>query len=140
MRPTWDELWVGLAQQVARRSTCDRGQVGAVLVRGNRVLSTGYNGAPKGLPTCDHEGHLMIGGRCARTVHAELNAILNSEVRPEGATMYATHLPCYLCAYAIIQSGVAVVRYVTVYEGAWPSAEVYLMLERAGVQVERIVG
>src|SRR5690349_1035987 len=74
-RPTWDEYFLDIAFSVAERSTCDRAHVGAVLVRDRRILATGYNGSPAGLPHCDEVGHLLIDGHCVRTLHAEQNAI-----------------------------------------------------------------
>lgn len=69
---------MGITTQVAARSTCDRAQVGAVIVKDRRILTTGYNGAPAGLPHCDDIGHLMVDGHCVRTLHAEQNAILQA--------------------------------------------------------------
>ena len=78
-----------IAFTVAQRSTCDRAHVGAVLVRDRRMLTTGYNGAPAGLPHCDDVGHLMVDGHCVRTLHAEQNAIIQAAlhgVSTESAT------------------------------------------------------
>ncbi|MRR13712.1 deaminase, partial [bacterium] len=66
---------MGIAEQVATRSTCDRKHIGAVLVRDKSILSTGYNGSLRGAPHCDEAGHDMENGHCVRTVHAEANAV-----------------------------------------------------------------
>ena len=113
-RPTWDEYFLDIAFSVAERSTCDRAHVGAVLVRDKRILATGYNGSPAGLPHCDEVGHLMIDGHCVRTLHAEQNAIIQSAlhgVSSEGATAYVTHQPCLTCAKMLINAGVERVVY-----------------------------
>ena len=113
-RPTWDEYFLDIAFSVAERSTCDRAHVGAVLVRDKRILATGYNGSPAGLPHCDEVGHLMIDGHCVRTLHAEQNAIIQSAlhgVSSEAATAYVTHQPCLTCAKMLINAGVERVVY-----------------------------
>ena len=102
---------MAIAKIIATRGTCDRARVGAVLVKNRRILSTGYNGAPPGLPHCDGpEGHLMEDGHCIRTVHAEENTILQAAavggVSAENGTVYTTHSPCYHCAKKIIVAGV----------------------------------
>ena len=74
-RADWPTYFMNIARQVATRSTCDRKQVGAVIVRDKTILSTGYNGSIRGLSHCDEDGHLMENGHCVRTVHAEANAI-----------------------------------------------------------------
>lgn len=115
-RPTWDAYFIGLAQQAARMGTCDRAQVGAVIVRKNRVMSTGYNGAPRGLPHCSQDGHLMENGHCERTLHAEVNALIFAGIeRTTGATMYVTHLPCRRCAGLMVNAKIDKVVYYTGY-------------------------
>jgi len=99
-RPTWDEYFFSIARAVSLRSTCPRLAVGAVLVRDNRVLSVGYNGAPSGQPHCIDVGCDMRDGHCVRTIHAERNA-LDFFDGPLGSslTMYTTHTPCAECSY-----------------------------------------
>ena len=102
---------MGIAKIVATRGTCDRLQVGAVLVKNNRIIATGYNGAPPGMPHCDGpEGHQMENGHCIRTVHAEENCILQAAVMggmsTVGATLYTTHSPCHHCFKAVTTAGV----------------------------------
>ena len=84
---------------IANRSTCKRAKVGAILVKDNKVISTGYNGSVSGTEHCiDHEC-LVIEGHCVRTLHAEVNAILQGAERgvPKGFTAYVTHFPCLNC-------------------------------------------
>jgi dCMP deaminase len=97
-----------IARVVASRATCDRKHVGAVLVRERTILSTGYNGSIKGLPHCDEAGHMMEGGHCVATIHAEANAILQAArngVRIEGADIYTTASPCWPCFKLIANAG-----------------------------------
>ena len=77
-RPTWDKYFMEIAHQVSKRSTCDRKNVGAVIVRDKVILSTGYNGSIRGIKHCDEVGHLMENGHCVRTVHAEVNVVAQS--------------------------------------------------------------
>jgi dCMP deaminase len=120
--------------QVAKRSTCDRARVGAVIVKDKRILTTGYNGSPAGLPHCDDVGHLMVGGHCVRTLHAEQNAIIQAAlhgVSVAGGTIYVTHQPCLTCAKMIINAGLRRV----VYAGVYPDENAVAFLREAGVQL-----
>jgi dCMP deaminase len=106
-RPVWDDYFMAIARIVATRSTCDRLRAGAVLVKDNRIISTGYNGSPASQPHCDSEaGHLMEEGHCVRTIHAEHNAILQAAIvgglSTDGATLYTKSSPCIHCAKYII--------------------------------------
>lgn len=119
MRKDWDRYFMDIAVMVSERSTCPRLHVGAVLVRDRRIKGTGYNGSPKGLPHCDEDGCLMVNNHCVRTIHAEVNCLM--EVAPEereGATMYVTHTPCPECQKLIITSGVKRVVYLNEYTPA----------------------
>ena len=110
MRTSWREYFLRMAEVVGSRATCDRAKVGVVLVRGNRVLVTGYNGAPPGEAHCDDVGHDVVKGHCLRAVHAEANAVCqaaNHGVNIAGATCYATHEPCRRCALLLKAAGVA---------------------------------
>lgn len=133
-RPPWDQYFMEIAQTVAQRSTCDRAHVGAVIERDRRILTTGYNGSPAGLPHCDDVGHLMIDGHCVRTLHAEQNAIIQAAlhgVNIQGATVYVTHQPCLNCAKMIINSGIKRV----VYAGNYPDENSRQFLSEAGVSL-----
>jgi dCMP deaminase len=134
-RVTRDEYLMDIAQVVAARSTCDRLQVGAVIARSGRVLSTGYNGAPSGMPHCDHtctcdedypdqDYQLTLhrptcpAGPCNNTIHAEANAIIFAArhgVATENAEMFVTHAPCLICARLIINAGIMGVMYSVEY-------------------------
>jgi dCMP deaminase len=125
-----------IAAQVARRSTCPRAAVGAVIVRDKRILTTGYNGAPKGLAHCTEAGCLMVNGHCVRTLHAEQNAIIQGAlhgVDVSGSTIYVTHQPCLLCAKMIINAGIERV----VYGGDYPDELACSFMEEAGLELCR---
>lgn len=117
MRPDNDTYFIRMAELVATRSTCLRRQVGAVVVKEKRVLSTGYNGAPKGLKHCEEVGcvrqqnHIESGTRheLCRGVHAEQNAVIQAAyfgVSIKDAAMYTTDFPCVMCAKIIINAGI----------------------------------
>lgn len=143
MRPSWDEYFVEIARQVATRSTCLRRHVGAVIVRDKRILSTGYNGAPRGLAHCDVVGCLRekmgipSGQRqeICRGLHAEQNAIIQAAlhgVSIEGGTIYVTHQPCITCAKMIINAGIVRV----VCANGYPDELARQMLEEAHIVLE----
>ncbi|MBN2045974.1 MAG: cytidine/deoxycytidylate deaminase family protein [Anaerolineales bacterium] len=118
MRPSWDNYFMKIAVTVAERSTCDRAHVGAVLVREKRILTTGFNGSPAGLPHCDDAGHLLVDGHCVRTIHAETNAIIQAAlhgVSTKGATCYVTHFPCINCTKTLINAGITRIVYLNDY-------------------------
>ena len=117
MKPTWDQYFLGMADYVATRSSCLRRQVGAVLVKDHRILTTGYNGLPNGLEHCTSETCVRItsniphGGRLdlCDAVHAEQNAIIQGAyigVSVAGSTMYTQGLPCRQCTKIILNAGI----------------------------------
>lgn len=118
VRKPWDQYFIEQALHVAERGTCSRARVGCVLVKENRVIATGYNGSPKGMPHCDDIGHLMKNGHCVRTNHAEENALLQCArlgISSEGATAYVTHEPCLYCTRQLNQAGIKRIVYVKPY-------------------------
>jgi len=128
-----------IAFQVARRSTCPRASVGAVIVRDKRILTTGYNGSPRGLPHCTEAGCLIINGHCVRALHAEQNAIIQGAlhgVDVSHSTLYVTHQPCLNCAKMIINAGIERV----VYAGHYPDDIARSFLEQAGVDLVKFSG
>lgn len=119
-RPSWDEYFMEMALLTARRSTCLRRQVGAVIVKDKHIIATGYNGAPAGLPHCDRTGCLRdqlgvpSGERheICRALHAEQNAIIQAAMMGnsiEGSTIYVTHQPCIICAKMIINARISAI-------------------------------
>jgi dCMP deaminase len=120
IRQSWDKYFLGIALEVAKRSTCNRKHVGAVIVRDRSILATGYNGSIRGMPHCDDVGHLMVNGHCIRTVHAEANAVAQAArngVRIEGATVYVTALPCFDCFKLIANACISRIVYDEFYRG-----------------------
>lgn len=108
-RLSWDEYFMQIARTVATRSTCDRKNVGAVLVRDRVILSTGYNGSISGTPHCDEAGHMIENGHCVRTIHAEMNAIAQAArngVNISGATLYVSASPCWECFKVLANCGI----------------------------------
>ena len=153
-KPSWDEYFLNMLNVVSTRATCDRGKSSAILVRNNRIISTGYVGAPIGLPSCDEVGHQLVkitateilsdtvlgessqSIHCIRTLHAEHNAILNCAkegVSTIGSTVYCTMVPCRNCAMAIIQAGIIrVVAKHPYHKGD----ESIAMFETVGIELE----
>lgn len=136
-RPSWDDYFMAITRIVATRSTCDRLRSGAILVKNNRIISTGYNGSPPGLPHCDGEaGHLMEEGHCVRTIHGEHNTILQAAavggISTAGSTMYATYNPCVHCAKYVVAVGIKRVVVGKIYRGG----QSLQYLKDAGVQVD----
>lgn len=136
-RPTWDSYFMKIAEDVAVRSTCDRAKVGAVLVKDKHIISTGYNGSPAGLEHCDDIGHLMVDGHCVRTVHAEVNAIIQAAVfglATKDAVCYVTHFPCLNCTKMLINARISKLVYINDYRVDSIALEFF---EKAGVEVEK---
>lgn len=143
-RPDWPEYFLRIARTVASRSTCLRipDGLGAVLVRDNRVLSTGYAGSVRGQPHCEDEGvGCLLDSRtlgCVRTVHAEQNAILQAAqhgVSIKGATCYSTMSPCWDCMKALVNGGVVSVVYEVEYRDVARQRE---LAAAAGVGFEQV--
>ena len=141
-RPSWEKFFLNLAQMVSTRSTCLRRQVGAVVVREKRILSTGYNGAPSGMAHCDQVGCIReqlkvpSGERheICRAIHAEQNAIIQAAtfgVSLAGSTIYVTHHPCVLCSKMIINAGIKKV----IYRDGYPDKLSVQMLKEAKMKV-----
>jgi dCMP deaminase len=146
-RPSWETYFMDITALVARRTTCLRRAVGAVIVKDKRILSTGYNGAPSHIRHCREVGCLReqlnvpSGQRheLCRGIHAEQNAIIQAAyhgVSIKGATLYCTTQPCSICAKMIINAGLKAIIYASGY--ADPMA--VEMLEEAGVALIRFNG
>ncbi len=132
MRPGWDEYFMQIARTVATRATCPRASVGAVLVREHRILTTGYNGSPRGVAHCTEVGCTLINDHCVRATHAEANAVVQAAlhgVNLDGSTAYCTHQPCVNCSKLLISAGVRKI----VYETAYPDPIAQELLAEAGV-------
>lgn len=141
-RPPWDEYFLEIAKVVAKRSTCDRARVGAVISKNKVILSTGYNGAPRGLPHCDDIGHEIVDGHCVRTAHAEANAIAQAAkngIPIEGATIYQTISPCYDCFKILVNAGIKEVVYSNFYMSRYEASKAVLTLaKKAEVKIRAL--
>lgn len=144
-RPTLDEYFMKICDDVASRATCERHKIGAVIVRDKQILSTGYNGAPRGLPHCLEVGCIrnklgIASGTqheiCA-AVHAEQNAIIQCAYHgtsSKDATLYVNTSPCRICAKIIINAGIKEVK----YRGKYPDKEAFRLFRQAGVKVTEV--
>ena len=135
VRPSWDDYFMSQAELVASRSSCDRAAVGAVVVLNKTCIATGYNGSVAGLTNCDESGHLLEEGHCARTVHAEMNDLLQCARHgraTDGATIYVTHYPCLNCMKSILQAGIKRIVYLNDYRNNPISAK---LASEAGVDI-----
>lgn len=108
-RPSWDTYFLKLAMLVSERATCPRMHVGCVIVQNKQILATGYNGSIPGGEHCKDVGCLVVDNHCVRTIHAEINAILQCSSKGiplQGATVFVTNMPCTNCAKALIGAGI----------------------------------
>ncbi len=141
-RPSWDKYFMEITHLVARRSTCLRRKVGAVLVKDKNILATGYNGAPSGVVHCLEVGCLreklaIVSGErheLCRGLHAEQNAIVQAAkhgTNINGATLYCTTMPCIICAKMLINAGITRI----VYEEGYSDQLAGEMIGEAGVEI-----
>lgn len=108
-RPSWDEYFLKVAMLVSERATCPRMHCGCVLVRDKQILSTGYNGSIPGDKHCEDDGCMIVDNHCIRTIHAEMNAILQCSshgISTQGSVAYITNMPCTNCAKSLITAGI----------------------------------
>ena len=144
-RPSWEKYFMDIAFLVAKRSTCLRRSVGAVLVKNKRILATGYNGAPSGIRHCSETGCLrerlnVPSGEkheLCRGIHAEQNSIIQAAfhgVSIKGAILFCTNLPCSICAKMIINAGITRIYFHDGYADAMSEE----MLKEAGIELIRV--
>jgi len=144
-RPSWDEYFLEVAKLVAKRATCLRRSVGAVIVKDKRILATGYNGAPSGLKHCVDVGcmrqklNIPSGERheLCRALHAEQNALIQASlygISVKGSKLYATCQPCVICVKMLINAGIKEI----VIAGAYPDKMAAQFLKEAGIKVKKI--
>ncbi len=144
MRPSWDEYFMQIVEIIKTRSTCLRRQVGALIVKDKRILTTGYNGAPVGCQHCAEIGCMrerlnVPSGKnheLCRAIHAEQNAIVQaaySGTSLNGGTLYVSTQPCSLCAKMIINAGIKRI----VYDGDYPDPMAMELLKEANISVEK---
>ncbi|UAC47315.1 ComE operon protein 2 [Bacillus aquiflavi] len=138
-RISWDQYFIAQSHLLALRSTCTRLAVGATIVRDKRIIAGGYNGSIAGGEHCIDAGCYVIDNHCVRTIHAEMNALLQCAkfgVPTEGAEIYVTHFPCLQCCKALIQAGIKAVYYSEDYKKHPYAIELF---EKANVTVEKVV-
>ena len=146
MRVSWDEYFMEIAEIVKTRSTCMRRQIGAVIVKDNRIITTGYNGAPSGcrhcteIGSCYRQEHNIPSGErheLCRALHAEQNAIIQAARignTTDGATIYVTNQPCVICAKMCINAGIKRI----VYKDSYPDALSLEMPGEAGIELVKL--
>ncbi|CAM3794343.1 ComE operon protein 2 [Alkalicoccus chagannorensis] len=137
-RISWHQYFMAQSHLLSLRSTCTRLMVGATIVRDKRIIAGGYNGSISGGTHCSEEGCYLVDDHCVRTIHAEVNAILQCArfgVATNGAEIYVTHFPCLNCCKAIIQAGIKKLYYAADYKNH-PFAE--QLFDEAGVEVEQV--
>ncbi len=137
-RISWDQYFMAQSHLLALRSTCERLMVGATIVRDKRIIAGGYNGSVSGSDHCIDEGCYVIDNHCVRTVHAEINALLQCAkfgVATSNAEIYVTHFPCLQCTKSIIQAGIKAVYYAADYKNHPYAMELF---KQAGVSTEKV--
>ena len=149
-RPAFDDIYMELAVNLAKRSHCIKRHVGAVLAKDTRIISIGYNGPPSGTHNCDVEWPETgcprdSKGGCSLAIHAEQNAILyavRNKTSVEGATIYVTLSPCLSCARIIFSMGIKKVIFLNSYaeHKGLASDEGVDFLKKFGVTVEKYLG
>lgn len=125
-----DEYMIELVKLVAKRGTCNRKQVGAIVSVDGRIISTGYNGAPRGFRHCEC---IIVNNHCVRAVHAEQNALLFAGRDAEGATLYCTTLPCEICFKLAIQVGIKKIIYIEDYN----KDSIKWILDESTIEIEK---
>lgn len=147
IRPTWNEYYFEVMHAISKRATCGRGRSGCVIVKDNHIVSTGYVGAPTGLPSCDEIGHFIqeviesdgtVGQHCIRTVHAEQNAICQAAklgIAICDAELYCSMTPCKTCAMLIIQCGIKKVHCLAHYPHKEIEESTLYLFQCAGIDI-----
>lgn len=137
-RIPWDQYFMAQSMLLSLRSTCTRLSVGATIVRDRRIIAGGYNGSVTGDVHCIDEGCYLVDGHCVRTIHAEMNAILQCAkfgVETDGAEIYVTHFPCLQCTKMILQAGIKTIHYLKDYRN-----DDYAMklIKQAGATIDKV--
>lgn len=137
-RISWHQYFMAQSHLLALRSTCTRLTVGATIVRDKRIIAGGYNGSIAGGDHCIDNGCYVIDNHCVRTIHAEMNALLQCAkfgVPTAGSEIYVTHFPCLQCCKSIIQAGITAVYYAEDYKNHPYAVELF---KQAGVKMEKV--
>jgi len=137
-RITWHQFFMAQSHLLALRSTCTRLAVGAAIVRDKRIIAAGYNGSISGGDHCIDNGCYVVDNHCIRTIHAEMNALLQCSkygTPTNGSDIYVTHFPCLQCTKAIIQAGIKTIYYAEDYKNHTYALE---LLAHSGVKVIKV--
>lgn len=137
-RIPWDQYFMGQSLLLSLRSTCTRLAVGATIVRDKRIIAGGYNGSVSGDVHCIDEGCYLVDGHCVRTIHAEMNAILQCAkfgVGTDNAEIYVTHFPCLQCTKMILQAGIKKIHYLKDYRNDEYAIK---LIEQVGASVHQV--
>lgn len=137
-RIPWNQYFMAQAVLLSLRSTCTRLEVGATLVKDRRIIAGGYNGAVSGDNHCVDHGCYVVDGHCIRTIHAEMNALLQCAklgISTDGAEIYVTHFPCLHCTKAILQAGIKKIYYLHDYHNDPYAIE---LIQKLGVEIQQV--
>lgn len=137
-RIPWKQYFMLQALVISQRSTCNRALVGSVLVKDQRIIGTGYNGSVSGQPHCDDVGHQLVDGHCVRTIHSEMNTLIQcakNGVSTSDTEIFVTHFPCYNCTKCLLQAGVKKINYYYDYRDNPLAVD---LLQKCGVSYEQI--
>ncbi|MGX6429103.1 ComE operon protein 2 [Levilactobacillus yonginensis] len=137
-RIPWDQYFMLQALVISTRSTCNRLSVGATIVRDKRIIAAGYNGSVSGDDHCLDAGCYLVDGHCVRTIHAEMNAVLQCAKFGEatdGAEIYVTDFPCLQCTKMLLQAGIRKITYMRNYHND-PYAQKLIALK--GVELNQV--
>lgn len=138
-RIPWNQYFMSQSIVLSARSTCQRLMVGATIVRDKRIIAGGYNGSVSGDDHCTDEDCYVESGHCMRTIHAEMNALLQCAkfgVQTDGAEIYVTHFPCLQCTKMLLQAGIRKIYYLHDYRNH-PYAE--NLLGKKKIATEQVI-
>ena len=139
-KKNWHQYFMEITEKVSEKATCNRKHVGAIIIKDKRILATGFNGSIAGGLDCDESYHMMDGGHCVRTVHAELNAIVQCAkygISCDGASMYINTFPCWSCFKTIVNAGIKKIYYKDDYE-AHMRGNVQAVAIELGIELEQL--
>lgn len=137
-RIPWDQYFMAQALLLSLRSTCTRLEVGATLVKDRRIIAGGYNGSVSGDTHCIDHGCYVVEGHCIRTIHAEMNALLQCAklgISTDQSEIYVTHFPCLHCTKALLQAGVKKIHYLNNYHNDPYALD---LIKRVGASVHQV--
>jgi dCMP deaminase len=132
-RISWNEYFIEITKLIAKRASCPRKQVGALIVKNNKIIASGYNGSPKGMLHCSTAGCIIKNNHCTRVIHAEMNALLQAGKESQDAKLYCTCLPCEICFKLCIQAGIKEIIYLEDYN----KEDVSYWIDNGGIRLTK---